>query len=91
MLRSENILDMSPQTSVLGKFCCGRRLVITPSIFSNAGTVRFSVTTVGFGWSGFRRRAMHLSSCSCLSVTDFKTVFILASVTLGQMAVSASL
>ena len=91
MLRSENILDMSPQTSVLGKFCWGRRLVSAPSIFSNAGTVHFSVTTVSFGWSGCRRRAMHLSSWSCLSLTDFKTVFILASVALGQMAVSASL
>ena len=91
MLRSENILDMSPQTSVLGKFCCGRRLVIAPNILSNAGTVHFSVMTVGFGWSGFRRHAMRLSSWSCLSLMDFKTVFILASVALGQMAVSASL
>ena len=91
MLRSENILDISPQTSVLGKFCCGRRLVSAPSICSNVGTVRFSVTTVGFGWSGCRRFAMRLSSWSCLSVTDFKKVFILASVALGQMAMSASL
>ena len=64
---------------------------MAPSMLSNAGTVHFSVMTVDFGLSGLSRCAMHLSSWSCLSLTDVKMVFILASVALGQMAVSASL
>ena len=91
MLRSENILAISPQTSGLGKVCKGRRLVSAPSICSSAGTVRFSVTTFGFGWSGCSKLAIRLSSLSCVSVTDFKMVFTLASVALGQIAMSASL
>ena len=90
-LRSENTTEINSHTSLLGRSCCGKWLVMAPSIVSNSGIVHFSSLTADLGSSGVNRCFIRLNSWSSLSSTDVSTVGTSASVAFCQTVVKAFL
>ena len=83
------MVEMREQVSLSGSFCSSIQFTREPRMLCNVGTVWFSITNVGWDFSGDIRQLMRRSLSSSASLTDCSRILILALFIFGHMSAKA--